>query len=81
MTLGRCPLSIFCSLGTPPRQGHNLALIVLRVPSSLDSGRRTIEQEKEHPRMLACQEQVATFLLPSEQRTTYILSCFLLAYI
>ena len=43
MTLGRCPLSIFCSRGTPPiyqpeRQGHNLSLTVLRVPNSLGSG-------------------------------------------
>ena len=47
MTLGRCPLSIFCSRGTPPRvyhalspdgQGQYLALTVLDEPCSLDSG-------------------------------------------
>ena len=48
MTLGRCPLSVFCSRGTPPReptlslspepQGQNLALTGLDVPYPLDRG-------------------------------------------
>ena len=37
---GRCPLSIFCSRGTPSsiteRQGQNLAMTVLYVPYSLE---------------------------------------------
>jgi len=46
MTLGRCPLSIVCSRGTPPilspeSQGQNLALTGLFVPSSLDSRAKT----------------------------------------
>ena len=37
MTLGRCPLSIFCSRGTPPEcQGQNLAVSVLCLPNSFD---------------------------------------------
>ena len=45
MTLGRSPVSIFCSRGTPTNpesiaegQGQNLALTVLYVPNSIESG-------------------------------------------